>query len=142
MAIVETAAWGSRSERGGSRGMARTELKIEQEFLKDSDVVVLQFGGDIDAHTSKLLQAAIGDVFFKDHYKLVIDLKSVKYMSSAGAAVLLSSLEEARTHEGNIVLMNPAASVQHVMELLGILPMFKITNSRDTALEFFQAKSS
>ena len=124
-----------RSGRGGSRGMARTELKVEQEMIEG--VVLLHFGGDIDAHSSKQLQTVLADVFFKDCYKVVVDMQSVKYMSSAGASVLLSGLEEARTHGGNIVLMNPAASIQHVMELLGILPMFQITNSRDTALASF-----
>lgn len=114
--------------------MAENDFKIEKEVLPDNGVVLLRLAGYLDAHTFERLEGAITELFAKGHYKLVVDLGSVEYISSAGAGVLIGTLSEAHEHSGNIVLVNPTANVREVFDLLGLTLVFQVVEDRAAAL--------
>ncbi|MGD0092982.1 MAG: STAS domain-containing protein [Planctomycetota bacterium] len=114
--------------------MAKDDFKIEQEVLPDKGVVLLRLAGYLDAYTFEHLEETIADLFAKGHYKLLVDLQNVEYISSAGAGVFVGTLSEAHEHSGNIVLMNPTANVREVFELLGLTQFFQVVEDRATAL--------
>jgi anti-sigma B factor antagonist len=115
----------------------KDEFKIEKEVLPDNGVVVVRLAGYLDAHTFERLEEAIAELFSKGHYKLVVDLGEVEYISSAGAGVFIGTLSEAHEHNGNIVLMNPTANVREVFDLLGLTTIFQVVDDRATALAAF-----
>ncbi|HEY3323848.1 MAG TPA: STAS domain-containing protein [Planctomycetota bacterium] len=117
--------------------MAGEEFSIEREVLADKGVLVLRLAGYLDAHTFEQLEEAIADVFAKGHYRLVVDLAAVEYISSAGAGVFIGALSEAHEHKGNIVLMNPTPNVREVFDLLGLTQIFQVVDDKPAALAVF-----
>ena len=114
--------------------MAQTNFKIDTEMVSEKSAVVVKVIGDIDAHTTKTLQAAIGEWFQAKNFRVVLDLSSVAYMSSAGASLLIVVQQEAQGNSGNLVLCGMKPAVKHVFELLGLTPLFKIAADRKAAL--------
>lgn len=117
--------------------MVTDEFKIEKEVLADKGVVLMRLAGYLDAHTFEQLEEAIADLFKQGHYKLVVDLAQVEYISSAGAGVFIGTLSEAQEHNGNIVLMNPTANVREVFDLLGLTQIFQVVDDQPAALAVF-----
>jgi anti-sigma B factor antagonist len=117
--------------------MGSDEFKIEREVLADKGVVLVRLAGYLDAHTFERLEETISDLFSKSHYKIVVDLAGVEYISSAGAGVFIGALSEAHEHKGNIVLMNPTANVREVFDLLGLTQIFQVVDDKPAALAVF-----
>ncbi|HYG77148.1 MAG TPA: STAS domain-containing protein [Planctomycetota bacterium] len=104
----------------------------------DKGVTVVHIDGDIDAHTTKILQAKFGELYKTKHYKLIIDMAKVGYMSSSGASLLIVAQGQARENAGDVVLLNVNASVTQVMDLLGLTPLFVIAPNKAAAMSAFQ----
>ena len=117
--------------------MATDEFKIEREVMPDKGVVMVRLSGYLDAHTFERLEETITDLFMKGHYKIVVDLAQVEYISSAGAGVFIGALSEAHEHKGNIVLMNPTPNVREVFDLLGLTQIFQVVDDQPAALAAF-----
>jgi len=103
----------------------------------ENGVSIAHVTGDIDAHTTKLLQAEIGKVYSQKRYNLVLDLTHVNYMSSAGASLFIVALGEAKDNGGELVLMQANPAVRQVLDLLGLSPMFQIVDDKKAALATF-----
>jgi anti-sigma B factor antagonist len=116
--------------------MALDEFKIEQESA-EKDVVIVRLSGYLDAHTFEQLEETISDLFAQGHYKIIVDLGAVEYISSAGAGVFIGALSEAHEHKGNIVLMSPTPNVREVFDLLGLTQIFQVVEDRSSALGVF-----
>ena len=109
-------------------------FKIENEAVADKKAIVVKVHGDIDAHTTKLLRAAVEELFSQKKHRLVIDFSHVNYMSSAGASLLIIVQQDAQKSDGKIVLTSLKLPVQHVFDLLGLTPLFTIVKDRKAAL--------
>ena len=114
--------------------MAVEEFKIGTETVPDKNVVIVSLSGYLDAHTFERLEETIAELFGKSHYKIVVDLSEVEYISSAGAGVFIGALSEAHEHKGNIVLMNPTANVREVFDLLGLTRHVSLAKDEEEAL--------
>ncbi|MCZ7647955.1 MAG: STAS domain-containing protein [Planctomycetota bacterium] len=117
--------------------MSLDEFTIETETLDKPQVTVIRVSGYLDAHTFEQLEETISELFGQSHYKLVVDLSKVEYISSAGAGVFIGALSEAQEHSGNIVLMNPTSNVREVFDLLGLTQIFQVVDNQKEALAAF-----
>jgi len=98
---------------------------------------MIRFIGVVDAHTVEQAHAVIDTLFDKGNCKIVIDLSQVKYITSAGAGLLVGTQTQARQHGGDVILMNVSSNVRDVLDLLGLTPLFKLVEHRLAALVLF-----
>ncbi|MCY3019266.1 MAG: STAS domain-containing protein [Planctomycetota bacterium] len=115
----------------------QSPCQIVKQFLPEKKVDVLRLSGELDAHTSKQVQAAINELFAAGHCQLVIDLQNLTYMSSAGAGLFIVVQSEAEEKGGQVVLVNPAPPARYVFDLLGLTAQFRIADTEQAALERF-----
>ena len=80
--------------------------------------------GRLDTITSPDLEAKINEVV-GDASKLILDLKGLEYISSAGLRVLLG-VAQAMDCKGDMVVCNLTQSVREVFELTGFSRLFNI----------------
>jgi anti-anti-sigma factor len=99
-------------------------MNIETRELKHVSVVTVS--GRVDSATAPDLQKALQDLLDSDHNQLVLDLKDVDYMSSAGLRVLVSTQKAAKKNGGALRLAQLSARVKEVFELAGLTPVFDI----------------
>ena len=80
--------------------------------------------GRLDTITAPDLEAKINEVV-GDASKLILDLGSLEYISSAGLRVLLGAAQ-AMDGKGDMVVCNLTQSVRDVFELTGFSDLFHI----------------
>ena len=96
------------------------------EFKKDKEGNKLTYtvSGRLDTNTSPVLNddiaASLGDV-----KELVMDIKDLEYISSAGVRVLLSAYKVMKK-QGTMVLKNVPEIVRNVLSVTGLLDFFTI----------------
>ncbi|MBO7689719.1 MAG: STAS domain-containing protein [Clostridia bacterium] len=95
-------------------------LNITQN--KIDSILELALEGRLDTVTAPQLQAAI-DEQFEDVTDVVMDLKDLAYISSAGLRVLLT-VRKGLT--GDLVLRNVDPSVLEVLEITGFVDILTI----------------
>ena len=109
---------------------------IEITKAQEEDIFVLNVIGDIDASSSIELDSAINSSLEEGHRRILVDCKSLNYISSAGLGVFMSYIEEFESKKITLVLCNLNEKVQSVFEILGLDQLLKITDNKDQAKRF------
>ena len=112
--------------------MTGSGLEIHEESM--GDVLVVAPSGRIDAVTSDDLERRLLALVATRGARLVVDLRGVEYISSAGLRVLLRLAKKAKEQSGRVVLSSLGPAVRQVFELAGFLALFEVEASREQAL--------
>lgn len=111
-------------------------MEITSKALKRVDVVMVK--GRIDHQTAPDLDEALKAITDANRFRLVVDLSSVDYISSAGLKVLLAALKRVkRWNRGDLRLVGLQSQVQNVFGLAGLTPLFRIYNDAVDAVGSF-----
>ena len=99
-------------------------MEIEVSQYKHCELV--KPSGRIDSSTSPQLAKALDDITNAGHYKIILDLADVDFMSSAGLRVLISTQKTCkRYNRGEIVLAAVPKRIHDALDLAGFIPLFK-----------------
>jgi len=101
------------------------------------NIVLVQVGGYIDNVTSRQLELAVDDVISQDVVRLIIDLASVSYISSAGWGVFLGKIKGLREKGGDLVITQMIPDVSDVFELLEFHRVLKSFETSEQAISHF-----
>ena len=97
---------------------------MEFKKNKEGDKLTYTVSGRLDTNTSPALNddiaASLGDV-----KELVMDIKDLEYISSAGVRVLLSAYKVMKK-QGTMILKNVPEIVRNVLSVTGLLDFFTI----------------
>ncbi|MCL5271482.1 MAG: STAS domain-containing protein [bacterium] len=91
--------------------------------------------GFLDAHTVLTFEKTMEDLLERQYNKLIMDLESLSYISSAGIGALMVLLQQVRRRQGDMVILHPSPKVYKILDLLGFTKIFMIAQDRDTALQ-------
>jgi anti-sigma B factor antagonist len=82
--------------------------------------------GRVDSSTAPQLAQALETANDGGKYKLVVNLKDLEYMSSAGFRALLAAQRNCkRYNRGEVVLAEVPQRIQEALELAGFTELFK-----------------
>lgn len=84
------------------------------------DVLILRATGRLDAYWAAHLGNEISDVLRQGARRIVLNLKEVPYISSAGIRVLLQSHKQLKSIEGSFAVTEPSEAVKAVLDLAGV----------------------
>ena len=107
---------------------------MEMQDRQVDDVTVLSLTGSIDAMTAPKITEYIHELVSKGKIKLVADLSSVDYTSSAGLRVLLGAIKETRAQSGDMRLTGVQPDVLKVLNLSGFTNILKLFDNLDAAV--------
>jgi len=93
-------------------------------------VTVLAIEGRIDSVTAPDFEARVVSTLDTAH-RLVIDLKELLYISSAGFRVLYRAVTQAKAKDGKLVLCEMSATVSELFAIAGFNRLFTIAASRE-----------
>jgi anti-anti-sigma factor len=99
------------------------------------DVVILTVKGFIDTTTAPEFEKKFLGVLNDKKFKLIVDLKDVNYISSAGWGIFISEIKRIRTQKGDLVLVGMNPEVGEVFELLEFNTILKSYPNIETALK-------
>jgi len=100
-------------------------MDVSTKQFKHCDLVSVS--GRVDSATSPKLTEALDSLLNNGRYKLVLDLSSVEYMSSAGFRAMLSALKTCKKYNrGDLYLASVPKQINEALELTGMTTLFKI----------------
>jgi anti-sigma B factor antagonist len=97
--------------------MEGIQLSVKQAGV-DNNISIIKVGGYIDTTTSAELEHSLDQLLNDQKNKIIIDLKDVDYISSAGWGIFISEIKGIREKGGDLKLVGMISDVYEVFELL------------------------
>ena len=94
------------------------------EIKRNAEETVIELVGRLDTTTAPALEKTIGENI-KDDEKLVLDLKGLEYVSSAGLRVLLSTQKKLQK-KGSMKVTNVCEIIMEVFDMTGFADILTI----------------
>lgn len=110
---------------------------MDIEIHKMPKVTVLAVSGRVDSATAPDLEAKLKELVDAELTQIVLDLKHVEYMSSAGLRAMVSTLKAVKRVNGDLRLSSPSPRVEEVLRLAGLTSIFSIHQSQEEAVASF-----
>ena len=104
---------------------------------KQNDISIFRLSGRLDSNTSTGLEEKILQAIENGSNKLIIDFKSLDYISSAGLRVLNKTTKKLKHTDGKLVLCSMADYIKEVFEITGFDSFLPIVTSFDEAISNF-----
>jgi anti-anti-sigma factor len=105
------------------------------------DITVISAKGFIDTTTAPEFEKVFQMVLGENKYNLIVDLKDVSYISSAGWGIFIGELKRIRGQKGNLFLTGMGPEVTEVFELLEFNTILKSFSDVDQAVTKGYGKS-
>ena len=107
---------------------------VTQEYKR---VAVMAVTGRVDSATAPDMESKLRELVDGGKTQIVLDLKSVEYMSSAGLRAMVSTLKAVKRVNGDLRLANPSPRVEEVLRLAGLTSIFSIHPTQEEAVGSF-----
>ncbi len=104
-------------------------------FPQHKDITLLSVKGFIDTNTAPEFDKTFQSVLGENKFKLVVDLKDVNYISSAGWGLFVGEIKRIRNQKGDLVLAGMSPEVQEAYDLLQFNTILKAFPSVEQAVQ-------
>ena len=114
---------------------------MEIQENQQGSILVLHIDGQVDSTTGPVLSDKLDALIEQKHVHLVIDLKNVPYMSSAGLRALSVALKAVRAPDvgGDMCLTGLSKTVAHAFRISGFNQVFNIYDTVPEAIAVLAA---
>jgi anti-sigma B factor antagonist len=109
-----------------------TDLSILTRKLDGASV--LEPTGFINAHTVKQFESELEGIIGEGRYNILINCRSLNYISSAGLGAIMGQIETVRENGGDIVLSNLQENVFLIFDTLGFTQLYRVFPQEQDAL--------
>ncbi len=103
---------------------------------QNGNVAVVTISGRVDSVNATALDDELGTAL-RANKKLVLDLKDVTYLSSAGVRAILKTSQNAQKSEGGVALACLPPRVMEVLENVGMMEVLRSYPSVQEAVASF-----
>ena len=83
-------------------------------------VTVVSVTGELDVHTARDLELALGDLISDGQHDVVIDLRELSFLDSTGLSVLVKSLKWAKEAGGGLRVVAADDKINKVFTITGL----------------------
>ncbi|MGY1636815.1 STAS domain-containing protein [Geodermatophilus sp. SYSU D00742] len=92
-------------------------------------VVTVSAAGEVDTFTAPLLQAALEIQLERRPPELVLDLRGVQFLGSAGLALLVETQKAAAARDIRLLLIATTRPVTRPLQITGLLDIFTVVSA-------------
>ena len=103
-------------------------------------VAVMQPEGFINAHTVRQFEGALEALVREGRYTILLDCKTLSYISSAGLGAIMGLIETVRENGGDILLCNLQENVYAIFDTLGFTQLYRVYATDAEALQDLRGK--
>ena len=103
----------------------------------DNGINLIKLGGKLDIIGSSEIENKFAGYCSGDKVRVIVDLAQVDFLASIGIRLLVLTAKSVSARGGKMVLLNPTAEVQGVLEVTGIpaiIPIYSQLESAETVL--------
>ena len=91
----------------------------------------ISLAGSLDTDTAPQLEARIDESIDSSVTTLILDMKDLEFLSSAGLGVIFMTMKELNSRQGKIILINLQPQVQRVFDIIKALDGMSIFKDRE-----------
>jgi anti-anti-sigma factor len=102
---------------------------------EENGIVSIAIKGRLDADSSPEAEKIVKDAIKDQTTRILFNLASLEYLSSAGLRVLLGAAKEMRRKDGKIVLCALNEFVKEIFEVSGFQSLIPITDTVESGIE-------
>ena len=102
---------------------------------EENGIVCIEIIGRLDADSSPEAEKVVKDAIKDQTTRILFNLASLEYLSSAGLRVLLGAAKEMRRKDGKIVLCALNEFVKEIFEVSGFQTLIPITDTVESGIE-------
>jgi anti-sigma B factor antagonist len=111
-------------------------MEVTSSHHKHCDLVKVT--GRVDSQTAPQLAEALDAITDAGHFKIVLDLSLIEFMSSAGLRVLINTQKNCkRFNRGEVVLAVVPQRIYEALDLAGFIPLFTFFDDVTSAVGHF-----
>lgn len=107
-------------------------MKID--FHSQDDITIVTLSGELNGRTVPDVQAQLMP-YIQPGCKIVLDLRHVTYMSSAGLRFMLLIHRQTTNQGGRVVITSLSEWVEDTMSITGFLDFFEVYDSLEAGVE-------
>ncbi len=108
-------------------------MEISQK--EENGIISFAIKGRLDADSSPEAEAVVKDALKSQATRVLFNLASLEYLSSAGLRVLLGAAKEMRRRDGKIVLCALNEFVKEIFEVSGFQSLIPIADTVESGIE-------
>jgi anti-anti-sigma factor len=108
-------------------------MEISQK--EENGIVSIEIIGRLDADSSPEAEKVVKDAIKDQTTRILFNLASLEYLSSAGLRVLLGAAKEMRRKDGKIVLCALNEFVKEIFEVSGFQSLIPIADTVESGIE-------
>ena len=118
--------------------MKRT-LQIATRLVED--VAILDLRGRLVLDECDYFRRAVEDLIKSNRMKVLLNLKDVSYIDSAGVGMMVGKYLSVRRSGGDVKLLHLSPRSHRVMTITKLLTVFEAFDSEDQAIASFAARA-
>ena len=107
---------------------------------RNAQAIIVIVSGRVDSYTAGSLDSEL-DKLLNENNRLILDLKGLTYLSSAGVRAIVRAFQRAQKSGGGVKLAALPAQVVEVLQTVGMTERLQIYPSVDEALASFEFPS-
>jgi anti-sigma B factor antagonist len=108
---------------------------MEISTRQSGDSTIVDVTGDITLYNSpEVRKVLLGLLKDKHALRVIVNMKSVKYIDSAGVASLVEGLKMSRELKSGFALYGLSPAAREVLELTRLIKVFEVHESEEEAL--------
>ena len=92
----------------------------------------------IDIDTSREIMLFLTTLIKGGAKKIIVDMKKVTLIDSAGISTLISATKQIRKNNGDLVLSHVNDSIQNILDIIKIEKFIKIFHTGSDAVQYFR----
>jgi anti-sigma B factor antagonist len=113
--------------------MPYSAVEFSCEVLPDRDRAIVRVGGELDLAVAPRVAAAVDELVDVGFTRVVIDLRGLTFLDSAGVHTIASAHRSAGQRGCAVSLVPGSGAVQRVLELTGAAPLLPFDDEREAA---------
>ncbi len=102
---------------------------------EENGIVSIEIKGRLDADSSPEAEKVVKEALKDQTTRVLFNLSSLEYLSSAGLRVLLGAAKEMRRKDGKIVLCALNEFVKEIFEVSGFQSLIPIADTVESGIE-------
>jgi anti-anti-sigma factor len=118
----------------GGRGDAQMEIRTRRL----GDVLIADMTGQLDSRTAGPASTELNQIAQGKPAKLVLNLRALEYVSSAGLRAILVAAKLVQVNGGAMKICDANAAVKRVMEVSGMSSLLHLHDTEKDAVAAFQ----
>lgn len=111
------------------------------EVRQENGITTIAVSGSVDALTAADLSNVINGQITAGNVRLVLDLTTLEFMSSAGLRTLLGAVKESRSNGGDLRIASSNPGIDKVLRMSGFNTIAKVFTTSSDAISSFAAQA-